>query len=50
MLMRERGIGVSIVDVMEDIGLTHGGFYMAMAYAPQGGIDKKRGRCLPGLR
>jgi TetR/AcrR family transcriptional repressor of nem operon len=27
MLMRERGIGVSIVDVMEDVGLTHGGFY-----------------------
>jgi len=27
MLMRERGMGVSIVDVMEDVGLTHGGFY-----------------------
>jgi TetR/AcrR family transcriptional regulator, transcriptional repressor for nem operon len=26
-LMRERGMGVSIVDVMEDVGLTHGGFY-----------------------
>lgn len=25
--MREQGMGVSIVDVMKDVGLTHGGFY-----------------------
>jgi TetR/AcrR family transcriptional repressor of nem operon len=26
--MREQGMGVSIADVMKDVGLTHGGFYL----------------------